>query len=210
MRPLPRPPLALVADGFTTRLRADRAVTAVQAGVRWVHLRDHGVGPDAFDTAARRLTNRLWDTADDVVVTVNTRIETAQLLGTGLHVGWRGPDVSEARATLGDDVLLGYSAHEEIEVEGDRTQDADYFFFSPVFNTPSKPDQPPAGVPALRSFCRAAAPTPVLALGGITPERVKTCRAAGASGVAVLSGIMDAETPGATTRAYLRALAAPV
>jgi thiamine-phosphate pyrophosphorylase len=82
----------------------------------------------------------------------------------------------------------------------------DYYFFSPVYETSSKPDQPPAGRSALRSFCRTAAPTPTIALGGITPERVPACCDAGAEGVAVLSGIMNADVPVAATRAYLRAL----
>lgn len=206
MADLPYPRLALIADGFTDEDRADRAVVAVQAGVRWVHLRDHQAGPDAFEASARDLTRRLRDAASDVTVTVNTRLGVAEALGTDLHLGWRGPSTTEARETLGTDVLLGYSAHEEIGIEGDRVPDVDYYFFSPVYATSSKPDQPPTGISALRSFCRTAAPTPTLALGGITPERVRACRAAGAEGVAVLSGIMDAEVPVAATRAYLRAL----
>ena len=206
MAELPYPCLALIADGFTDETRADRAVTAVKAGVRWVHLRDHQAGPEAFETAARRLTERLRARADDVTVTVNTRLGVAQELGAGVHLGWRGPSVVDAREALGDDALLGYSAHEEIGVEGDRASDVDYYFFSPVFETSSKPGQPAAGIPALRSFCRTAGPTPTLALGGVTPERVPPCLEAGAQGVAVLSGIMEAEVPIAATRAYLRAL----
>jgi len=205
---LPRPPFALIADRFTDSTRADRAVAAVRAGVRWVHLRDHAAGPDAFETSARQLMDRLRTVSNDVVVTVNTHLETARLLGVGLHLGWRGPSVSGARDRLGDEVLIGYSAHEDIEAEGERAADADYFFFSPVFKTSSKPDQAPVGLSALQSFCRAAAPTPVFALGGITPERVQPCREAGAKGVAVLSGVMTAEAPAAATRAYLRALTA--
>ncbi len=208
MAELPYPRLALIADGFSDENRADRAVTAVQAGVRWVHLRDHQVGPDTFEDAARDLTARLRDAAEDVTVTVNTRLAVADALGTGVHLGWRGPSVEEARELLGDDALVGYSAHDEIGLEGDRAPDVDYYFFSPVYATSSKPDQPPSGIPALRSFCRAAAPTPTLALGGITPERVQACREAGAEGVAVLSGIMEADLPVAVTRAYLRALIA--
>ncbi len=206
MAELPYPRLALIADGFTDDARADRAATAVEAGVRWVHLRDHQAGPDEFEAAARELTARLRDLARDVTVTVNTRLGVAEALDASLHLGWRGPSATEARETLGEDILLGYSAHEEIGVEGDRAPDVDYYFFSPVYATSSKPDQPPAGISALRSFCRTAAPTPTLALGGITPERVRACREAGAEGVAVLSGIMEAEVPVAATRAYLRAL----
>jgi thiamine-phosphate pyrophosphorylase len=203
---LPYPCLALIADGFTDDDRADRAATAVKAGVRWVHLRDHHAGPEAFEAAARRLTDQLRTIDPDVTVSVNTRLGVAQELGTSLHLGWRGPSVSDAREALGADTLLGYSAHEEIGIEGDRAPDVDYYFFSPVYETSSKPGQPAAGISALRSFCRTAAPVPTLALGGITPERVQPCREAGAQGVAVLSGIMEAEVPVAATRAYLRAL----
>ncbi|WP_103021569.1 thiamine phosphate synthase [Salinibacter altiplanensis] len=207
MASLPRPPLALIADGFTSDARADRAVKAVQAGVRWVHLRDHEAKPKAFATAARVLAPRLRSAAADVTVTVNSRVDVAEALGLGAHVGRRGPSGREARERLGAKALLGYSAHEHAEAKGDRTQGVDYYFFSPVFPTTSKPDQPPAGVGTLRAFCRVASPVPVLALGGITPERVSVCRGAGARGVAVLSGIMDVDTPRAAARAYLRALA---
>jgi thiamine-phosphate pyrophosphorylase len=203
---LPYPRLVLIADGFTHDARADRAVTAVEAGVRWVHLRDHDAAPEAFLNAARSLVARLRDAAEAVTVTVNSRMDVADELDLGLHVGWRGPTVPEARDVLGPETLIGYSAHEHVEAEGDRTQGADYYFFSPVFPTSSKPDQPPTGIGPLRAFCQTAAPTPVLALGGITPERVAACREAGARGVAVLSGIMDVDTPRAAARAYLRAL----
>lgn len=203
---LPYPRLALIADEFTDDARADRAVTSVKAGVRWVHLRDHQAGPEEFEASARALTERLRDMADDVTVTVNTRLGIAEMTDSGLHLGWRGPSVEEAREVLGPDVLLGYSAHEEVGIAGDRALDVDYYFFSPVYATDSKPDQPPTGISALRSFCQTADPIPTLALGGITPERVRDCREAGAEGVAVLSGIMEAEAPVAATRAYLRAL----
>jgi len=206
MAQLPHPCLALIADGFTDDRRADRAAIAVKAGVRWVHLRDHQAGPEAFAEGARRLTDRLRTLVSDLTITVNTRLGVAQELDVGLHLGWRGPSVPDARAALDDDHLLGYSAHEEIGIEGDRAPDVDYYFFSPVYETSSKPGQPAAGIPALRSFCRTAAPTPTLALGGITPDRVPPCREAGAQGVAVLSGIMEADVPIAATRAYLRAL----
>lgn len=204
---LPYPRLALIADRFTEEVRAERAVTAVEAGVRWVHLRDHHASPDGFAAAAHSLVPRLKAEADDVTITVNTQIDVAEELDVGLHLGWRGPTVSIARETLGSDALIGYSAHEPVQAEGDRTQGVDYYFFSPVFPTSSKPDQPATGIGPLREFCQAAAPISVFALGGITPERVSVCRDVGARGVAVLSGIMDVETPGASARAYLRALA---
>ncbi|MFB6097836.1 MAG: thiamine phosphate synthase [Salinibacter sp.] len=207
MGDLPYPRLALIADGFTDEDRADRAVRAVEAGVRWVHLRDHDASPAAFREAARTILPRLRAAADDVTVTINSHVDVADELNLGVHLGWRGPTVPEARDLLGADALIGYSAHEHVEAEGDRTKGVDYYFFSPVFPTSSKPDQPPTGIGPLRAFCRTAAPVPVLALGGITPERVSVCREVGARGIAVLSGIMEVDTPRAAARAYLRALA---
>jgi thiamine-phosphate pyrophosphorylase len=201
--------LALIADGFTDAARAARAVAAVRAGVRWVHLRDHAAAPDAFEAAARTLTTRLRTMAPDVQVSVNTHLADARLLRTGLHLGRRGPTPAAARAHLGGEALVGYSAHQQVEAEGERVRHVDYFFFSPVFPTTSKPDHPGIGLAALERFCRASR-VPVLALGGVTPERVVACRRAGAHGVAVLSGIMAAPAPAAAARAYLRALVAPV
>lgn len=201
--------LALIADRFTEPDRADRVVAAARAGIRWVHLRDHRATPEMFDRAARQLIRRLWQISESIGVSVNTQLDVAASLGVHLHLGRRGPSVETARRRLGSEVLIGYSAHEEIEAQGERLAAADYFFFSPVYPTPSKPDHPGTGIPALSAFCEAAQPRPVLALGGITPERVQPCRAAGAYGVAVLSGIMEASTPSAAARAYVRALAAP-
>jgi thiamine-phosphate pyrophosphorylase len=203
---LPQPCLALIADRFTNEEAAGRAVTAVEAGVRWVHLRDHDAPDEDFYPAAADLAERLRARAAGITITVNTRLRTAEALEAGLHVGRRGPTAEQARSTLGPDALIGYSAHEVIDVESERARHVDYFFFSPVYPTPSKPDHPGAGTGLLRRVCRAARPTPVVALGGITPERVTECREAGARGVAVLSGIMHADAPAAAARAYLRAL----
>jgi thiamine-phosphate pyrophosphorylase len=202
--------LALIADRFTEPDRAERALAAARAGIRWVHLRDHEASLDVFDRAARRLIRELWEVSNAIGISVNTQLNVAVSLGVHVHLGRRGPSVGVARQHVSTDTLIGYSAHDEIEVQGDRSSDADYFFFSPVYPTSSKPDHQGTGVAALESFCTVAHPRPVLALGGITPERIPDCRRAGAYGAAVLSGIMDAAAPQAAARAYLRALASPV
>lgn len=206
MTHLPYPRLALIADGFTDPERAERAVAAVRAGVRWVHARDHAASPDAFASAAERFQAQLHAADPDVVVTVNRHPDVAAALGASLHVGRRGPSVQDVRATLRTDAMLGYSAHEQVEAQSERKRHVDYFFFSPVYPTTSKPDHPGAGTAALKAFCQTASPVPVFALGGITPERITACLDVGAEGVAVLSGIMDATAPAAAARAYLRAL----
>ena len=76
--------------------------------------------------------------------------------------------------------------------------------FAPVF-APAWKSAEAAGVEALREAAQATT-LPVYALGGVRPERVPACLAAGAHGVAVLSGIAGDPDPVAATGRYLEAL----
>lgn len=197
------PRLVLVADGFTAPGVGARVVRAVEAGVRWVQLRDHEAPPDRFEEAARALAARLCRVAPGLLLSVNARPGVAQALGASVHTGRRGPSIAEVRLALGPLALVGYSAHDEEEARRAASQGASYLFFSPVYRTSSKPGQEGTGLEALRAVCEAVHPVPVLALGGITPARVAACREAGAHGVAVLSGILAAQDPGEAARRYL-------
>ncbi|MEM6782718.1 MAG: thiamine phosphate synthase [Bacteroidota bacterium] len=194
----------LIADGFTETARADAAVAAVRGGVRWVHLRDHAARGDAFASLARPLVERLRAGASGVRISVNTRAEVAGTLGLDVHVGTRGPSVAEARARV-PGAVVGYSAHTIAEVQRAASDGAAYVFFSPIFPTSSKPGHIGVGLDALQAVCEAVE-VPVYALGGVTPATAPACLDAGAHGIAVLSGILDAADPVATAHAYLLVL----
>nr|WP_243664820.1 thiamine phosphate synthase [Rhodothermus marinus] len=98
--------------------------------------------------------------------------------------------------------MLGYSAHDLDAARRAADEGADYLLFSPVFPTASKSGVPAVGLEALAAVCRAV-PIPVLALGGITPERVSACLQQGAHGVAVVSAILDASDPEGAVRQFL-------
>jgi thiamine-phosphate pyrophosphorylase len=206
MASLMLPRLVLIAEGFTRREVADRVVMAMEAGVTWVHLRDHEAGGELFERAARELAGLL---SDDVLLSVNARLPVATALGTGFHTGARGPGVSEARAAIGAGLPVGYSAHTIEEGRAAAAAGADYLFFSPVYPTSSKPGHPGAGLDALRDFCGSVPDLPVFALGGVTPDRVAECVDAGAHGVAVLSGILAAPNIAAAVIRYLDSLGIP-
>ena len=103
-------------------------------------------------------------------------------------------------------ILVGASAHSEDEARAAREAGCDFAVFGHVWETPSKRGLAPRGLDALAAACRAAAPLPVLAIGGVTPERVPDCLAAGAFGVAAIRAVLDAGDPRQAARAYLRAL----
>ena len=195
------PRLVLIADGFTDEAIRERTLAAADAGVPWIHLRDHEADDEAFRSAAADLTTTLR--RKGIVVSVNSRIDIAKALNTDFHVGGSGPAHDTARLQL-PNATIGYSAHGIEDAAIDPRPD--YFFFSPVFATSSKPDYPATGLDALAAFCAAAAPTSVYALGGMTPSRIAKCLKLGARGVAVMSGILQARAPAKAAREYVSAM----
>jgi thiamine-phosphate pyrophosphorylase len=183
------PALLLIGDRFTRPEIADRIRLAVSLGVHWIQLRDHDVDEHAFFEAAAQLTESLRAISPDVLISVNTHVGVAERLGCALHVGRRGPAPGEARELIPDGFPVGLSIHDESEIVG---SDVDYYLFSPIYETSSKPGTRGRGESTLERVCRAAAPTPVMAMGGITPEHVISCLHSGAHGVAVRSGILQA------------------
>jgi thiamine-phosphate pyrophosphorylase len=116
----------------------------------------------------------------------------ARVGATGVHLAASG-DVPSARAVVGPEALVGKSAHTAAEARDAAGAGADFVVVGPVFATPSKaPFGPPLGLDTLRAACTAAAPVPVFAIGGVTPERARACRDAGAHGVAAQSALMSA------------------
>ena len=74
-----------------------------------------------------------------------------------------------------------------------------------VFSSPSHPQGSPAGVAILHEV-RQETDKPLVAIGGITPDRVSEVLGAGAHGVAVRGGVWDAGDPSAAVRGYLEVL----
>ena len=88
---------------------------------------------------------------------------------------------------------FGCSVHSLQSLNFAEKSGADYLFFSPVFETPSKLKYgAPQGLEKLGEICRSTS-LPVFALGGITPQNASFCMAAGAYGIAALSIFQDIE-----------------
>jgi thiamine-phosphate pyrophosphorylase len=134
---------------------------------------------------------------------INDRIDIAVACDAdGVHLPTSSFDVCDARTLLGPDRIVGVSTHAPEQVVAAERAGADFVVFGPVFDTPSKRGYgPPLGLAALTLAVSAVA-IPVLAIGGITADRVHEVRAAGAAGVAVIRAILAAEDPEAAARAF--------
>jgi thiamine-phosphate pyrophosphorylase len=137
---------------------------------------------------------------------VHDRVHLAETCGAdAVHVGFRSLSPTEARGILPATISIGFSAHAGDDPE--RARDADYLFFGPVLDTPSKRGKKePVGFEGLAAAV-AGSPAPVWGIGGIRPDHAAECLAAGAAGIAVLGGILNSPDPAAAAAAYLRALA---
>ena len=190
--------------GLGARLE-QRLRAAVRAGLRGFQLREKGSFAGDLLAAAESFAPLL----SEGLFLVNDRVDVALAGGaSGVQLGTHALPVAAARAVLGPERWIGASVHDEAELERAQEQGADFVFASPVHpvEKPGRKTIRPLGVHGLRQLVERSH-VPVFALGGITPERVAPILAAGAYGVAVLSGIGNAEDPAAATRAYLEALA---
>ncbi len=139
----------------------------------------------------------------EVACLVSEDVELARAMGAqGVHLTSR-QDADIASLQAGG-LLVGKSTHNLAELRAAGQAGCDYAFFSPVYQSDSKPDLVGQGVDALRAACSDGT-IPVLALGGVSPDRVASVRRAGAFGVAALGAFASAEAAEAV-REYRRAL----
>ena len=125
---------------------------------------------------------------------VNDRVDVALTARAhGVQLGRRSLPLPVARQLLGSRTI-GYSAHDEQESVAAERDGADFLLVGSIYGTASHPGAVPGGI-ALLERCAAACSKPVLAIGGVTAERVAELRAAGAHGVAVIRAVWDAPEP---------------
>jgi thiamine-phosphate pyrophosphorylase len=129
-----------------------------------------------------------------VPVIVNDRADLALAAGAaGVHVGPTDLPVKIIRRFLPPDFIIGASFGEDGEFDNARL--ADYVGIGPVAATSSKLDAGPAiGIAEFKRLASRIA-VPAVGVGGITPDIARQLFSAGASGIAVMSGIFSASDP---------------
>ena len=199
--------LCLVTDRHQTSGRdlVDVVRECVAAGLPSLQIREKDLS--AFDLAA--LCRRVLAASAPYrpLLVVNDRVDVALAVGAGgVQRTHASLAVSDIVTIAKNRLFVGVSSHSlEESIEAEKAG-ADWITFGPVYDTPSKRIYgTPQGLAALERVAHAVR-VPVIAIGGITPERVREVRAAGARGVAVISALLTAPSPAEITRRFLEAL----
>jgi thiamine-phosphate pyrophosphorylase len=173
----------------------------LRGGVDVVQLRDKELDDEALVTAAAPF--RAACDRHGALFILNDRPDLVEACGAvGVHLGQSDAPAERARASIGDERLLGLSVSTLEEL--DDVAGADYVGVT-AFTTPTKTDAIAGGLELLRAAAGALT-VPWFAIGGIELSNVGEVAAAGAPGVAVVRAIRDAEDPERAARELRQAL----
>jgi thiamine-phosphate pyrophosphorylase len=164
--------MAVVASAREGLLAAGRATV--------IQLRSPGLTARELEANANELVG-----ASPVPVLISSRCDIALASGAaGVNLPERDISVEDARKLVGQR-LVGRSVHSvESAVDAER-EGADFVIFGPVWSSESHMGTSPQGLDALAAVARAVS-IPVLAIGGVTEDRIAECEAAGAAGYAAI------------------------
>jgi thiazole tautomerase (transcriptional regulator TenI) len=187
-------PASLASPGFA--IKAAEVLHALGPNGA-VHLRGHGIpGAELWRLALALVPAQQ---ASGGWLIVNDRLDVARAAGA------RGGQLGQHALLLRDAQLaapqlrLGVSVHSAPEAQA--AADADWWLAGHIYPTASHPGAAPRGTALLHEL--APLGVPVIAIGGITPANAHEARAAGAHGVAAISGIWGATDPARAATEYL-------
>ena len=135
-----------------------------------------------------------------VPLIINDRLDIALAVGAaGVHLGQDDLPCAVARRLLGEDFIIGVSAHNPAEAVQAVSEGADYLGCGAVFGTATKHDVAKLGLENLRAIRKAVA-VPMVGIGGITADNYAEVLATGADGAAIVSGILAQDDIGAVVK----------
>lgn len=190
MKAQPDYSIYLVTDDGCLQGRAliDCVREALEGGVTLVQYRAKTASSAEMYAEALQL-KALCDSFN-VPLIINDRLDIAMAVGAaGVHLGQDDLPCAAARKLLGEDYLIGVSAHNPAEAKAALQSGADYLGCGAVFGTATKADVKKLGTDGLAAICKAKG-LPVVGIGGVTADNYREVRATGADGAAIVSGIL--------------------
>jgi len=183
---------------------------ALEGGADMLQLRDPSLGHAELLRAAESF--RALCDEHDALFFVNDDPGLALAAGADgvhvghAHVGLADMGVAEAREAAGGEILVGLSTHSPVQLEEGIASGADQLSVGPVWETPTKPGRPAAGLEYVRHAAERHPPVPWFAIGGIDVGNARQVAEAGAERAVVVRAIRDCTDPRAASAALRAAL----
>lgn len=194
--------LHLISNGRQTLQEFAQVTALVHPWVTAIHLREKA-----------RSAQELWGGIQLLLsarvppekLYINDRADVAAAAQIqGVHLAYHSLEPQQVKP-LFPRLRIGRSVHSIEEARQAEASGADYLLFGHVYATASKAGQKERGLDELASVTKAVS-IPVVAIGGIEPGNVEEVLASGASGVAVMSGILDSVRPAHMAHVYYQHL----
>jgi len=200
MRPLPRIHAITDAAVVTDPEFGIRAAAIASSGPAVaLHARGRALSGAALTALAVRLLSHAE--SPQAAVLVNGRPDIARAVGAhGVQLAAEDIAASEARVVLGTG-WIGCSVHDLEQAERAVGEGADFLMVGNIFETPTHPGRPGAGIELVERT--AALGLPVIAIGGVTAGRAHQVREAGAYGVAAITALWHQEDSATAAAALL-------
>ena len=178
-------------------------VRLAAAGVRLVQLRIKEQSEEQLRVQIEKARDHCQ--AAGVQLVVNDYWRLALACGCDfVHLGQGDLDAADIPALRRAGVRLGVSTHDEAELARALALRADYVALGPIYPTLLKVmPWRPQGLARLTEWKRRIGAIPLVAIGGITCERLDGVFAAGANVAAVVTDIVRASDPEARVRQWL-------
>lgn len=181
----------------------EQVEAALKGGVTCVQLREKELSEEEFLVEAKKIKELC--SRYHVPFFINDNVDVAiKCQADGVHVGQEDMKASDVRAKVGDQMIIGVSAHSVEEAVEAVKNGADCLGVGAMFTTSTKADASVLPKETLRAICEAV-DVPVVAIGGIGESNILELAGTGADGVALVSAIFGAADIEAQCR-KLRAL----
>jgi len=199
--------LCLVADTEAAGKRDILVIIkeAVEGGATLVQLRSKNLSAREFFEISLRASEFLK--TKNIPLLINDRVDIALACqAAGVHLGQQDLSLDQARKILGKSNLVGISVNTVEEAIRAEQGGADYLGVGPIFSTLSKKDTRPVLSPKGLQAIREKVNIPILAIGGIDAKNAREVMESGASGIAVISAIVNAKNVRKATRELREAI----
>ena len=184
-----------------TKSLYEQVKEALENGVTCVQLREKELDESDFLKEANQISTLCKEYKVPFIVNDNVDIAIA-CEADGIHIGQEDMELTNVRKLVGEDMIIGVSAHTVEEAIKAQKDGADYIGIGAVFATSTKTDVNVLSFETLKSICEAV-DIPTVAIGGIKKDNICKLKGSGIDGVAVVSAIFAAKDIATATKELL-------